>query len=537
MALLLSSLGIATALVVAFCLVRWTSNSSQAQPQRQIPVKPNPVVEKLLAALPEIVLLPHDSDAFRKSINTYWAQQEREVVQAAIVQPRNAGDLAKVIAILKAEYNTRSTKPRQNFEDVLFAIRGGGQSPISGSASAKGGVLIDLALFREVTVADDRESVAVGAGNRWIDVYRVLDGKGLTVVGGRSADVGVAGLTLGGGMSYLTPRFGLACSNVLAYEVVLASGEIITATATSYPDLWRALKGGSNNFGIVTRFILRCFPSTDIWSGCIYAPGSQSTKALVALHESIKRADPKSSRTDVDLHAAGPIVCFGYVQSLGVQVIAIYLAYTTLPEEPHQWPVYWKRSKFASLWRFWSSLKTSNLTSAVKSMSDAAPPGRRWSFSTTTIKNDLPTMMAAYAAHQDIITALRSVKGLIFSLVMQPLLPSWAGKGDANPLGIHESTDDALIIISFSAHWRRVEDDKKVHASMREIVEQIEAVATKNGTSHPYRYLNYCSKWQRPLEGYGEQNLHFLKEVSKSYDPDGLFQRGCEGGFKLDAHP
>lgn len=198
MALLLSSLGIATALIVVFYLVRRTGNSPQAQPQQQTPVKPNPVVEKLLAALPELVLLPHGSEAFRESVKTYWAQQEREVVQAAIVQPRNAGELAKVVAILKAEYDMRSTQPRENFEDVLFAIRGGGQSPISGSASAKGGVLIDLALFREVTVADDQESVAVGAGNRWIDVSRVLDEKGLAVVGGRSADVGVAGLTLGG---------------------------------------------------------------------------------------------------------------------------------------------------------------------------------------------------------------------------------------------------------------------------------------------------------------------------------------------------
>jgi FAD/FMN-containing dehydrogenase len=209
------------------------------------------------------VLLHRDEDAFRKSINTYLAQQEREVVQACIVQPRDVGELAKAIGILKREYDERRTLPRKESDVVLFTVRGGGQSPVSGGASAKGGVLIDLSLFREVTVSDDRESVALGAGVRWAEASRILDEKGLSVVGGRSSDVGVAGYTLGGeyngfclnifstnsigGISFFTPRFGLACSNVLAYEVVLASGQIVTATALSHPDLWRALKGGSNN--------------------------------------------------------------------------------------------------------------------------------------------------------------------------------------------------------------------------------------------------------------------------------------------------
>lgn len=137
-----------------------------------------------------------------------------------------------------------------------------------------------------------------------------------------------------GGISFFTPRFGLACSNVLAYEVVLASGKIVTATALSYPDLWRALKGGSNNFGIVTRFTVRCFPSTQIWSGFMYAPNSQSTKALMALHESAKHADSRICGAAVDTHAAAPIACFAYIQGLGMQAVTVHLAYTKPPEEP-----------------------------------------------------------------------------------------------------------------------------------------------------------------------------------------------------------
>lgn len=314
---------------------------------------------------------------------------------------------------------------------------------------------------------------------------------------------------------------------------MVASGEVITATASSYPDLWRALKGGSNNFGVVTRFIVRCFPSTDIWSGFIHAPNSQSLKALTALHESVKRADPKSSGISIDPHAAGPITCFTYVQALGIRIVTVHLAYTRVPEEPRQWSAYWRGSKFASLWRLWSTFKVQTLTSSMEEMNGSSPPGKRWSFSTTTIKNDLSTITAAHTIYNEAISSLRNVTGLIYGIVMQPLLPSWTRKGDPSPLGIHEATDDALIIISLSVSWQKAVDDKQIYATMQEVIERIDAVATANGTSHPYRYLNYCAKWQQPLEGYGEDNLQFLKEVSRRYDPDGLFQRGCEGGFKL----
>jgi hypothetical protein len=143
--------------------------------------------------------------------------------------------------------------------------------------------------------------------------------------------------------------------------------------------------------------------------------------------------------------------------------------------------------------------------------------------------------MAAHAVFENSIASLPKIKGFYYTINMQPLLPSWVEKGDPSPLGIAESTSDALIIISFSLRWDRAEDDSQVFNTIRGVIEQIDAVATEKGTSHPYRYLNYCAKWQRPMEGYGEKNLNFLRDVSKTYDPDGLFQRGCQGGFKLES--
>jgi FAD/FMN-containing dehydrogenase len=195
MAALLYFLGIVTALTAAVWVLRRTTYPPESQAQLQVPT--SLISKKLAEALPHIVLL-HRDKAFRKSINSYWAQQEREVMQACIVQPRETREVAKVIDILKREYDEQKASLTSGSGDVLFAVRGGGQSPVPGGASAKGGVLIDLALFQEVTVSDDRESVVLGAGVRWVDALRTLDEKGLMVVGGRSSDVGVAGFILGG---------------------------------------------------------------------------------------------------------------------------------------------------------------------------------------------------------------------------------------------------------------------------------------------------------------------------------------------------
>ena len=236
-----------------------------------------------------------------------------------------------------------------------------------------------------------------------------------------------------------------------------------------------------------------------------------------------------------DNHAAGPIACFSYIQTLGVQAIAVNLVYTKSPENK-KWPACWRTSSFGSLWRLWSTCKVRTLTSATDEMNALNPPGRRQVFATTTIKNDPTTLAAAHAVYCDAIASIRrvNVKGLVWTLVLQPLLPDWVRKGDANPLGLHDYTHEPLVIVSFTVNWDERRDDEIIKTTTRRAVEQIDAVAAANKTGHRYRYLNYCAEWQRPFEGYGEENWRFLQGVSRKYDPEGLFQRGCVGGFKLD---
>ncbi|MCJ1480026.1 hypothetical protein MMC06_000180 [Schaereria dolodes] len=494
--------------------------------------EPTMLSKSLASALPDSVIFPHDTTAFKQSMNSYWAQQECEVIPACVVRPRNVQQLCTAVTIIKHEYDERGKKAGGVKAEGLFAIRSGGHSPVSGAASIEAGVVIDLSLFCEVIPSEDGSSVAIGAGAKWMDVSKVLDEKGLAVIGGRNSAVGVQT----GGLSFFSPRFGLVCSNILSYEVVLASGSIITASAITDPDLWRALKGGSNNFGIVTRFTACSFPSTKIWSGFLYVPAFQAAKVLAAFHEFLNRADLGESSTVYDDHAAGPIACFSYIQKLNVQAIAVNLVYTKSPENKKKWPACWRTSSFPSLWRFWSTCKVRTLTSATDEMNALNPPGRRQVFATTTIKNDPATLAGTHAAYCDAIALLRrvNVKGLVWTLVLQPLLPDWVHKGDANPLGLDDCTHEALVVVSFTVNWDESQNDEFVKTTTRRTVEQIDAVAAANKTGHRYRYLNYCAEWQRPFQGYGKENWRFLQGVSRRYDPEGLFQRGCVGGFKLD---
>ena len=259
----------------------------------------------------------------------------------------------------------------------------------------------------------------------------------------------------------------------------------------------------------------------------------QAVKVLAAFHESISRADTSDQYDD---HAAGPLACFSYIPKLGLQAIAVNLVYTRLPENARKWPTCWKISSFSSLWRLWSTCKVRSLTDATDEMNALNPPGRRQVFATTTIENDAATISAAHAAYSDAIASIRRVrvKGLLWTIVLQPLLSDWIRKGDANPLGLDDCTHKSLVIVSFTVNWDERRDDDFVKTLTRRTVEQIDAFAMAHRTSHPYRYLNYCAEWQRPFEGYGEKNLRFLQDVSRRYDPEGLFQKGCAGGFKLD---
>ena len=142
---------------------------------------------------------------------------------------------------------------------VPIAPRGGGHS--YAGYSTGNGLVIDVGPMNNVQVDDQRGQAVVAAGTRLIDLYGALAQHNVAVPGGSCATVGIAGLTLGGGIGVVGRKFGLTCDNLVAADVVTADGKLITCDASSHSDLlWACQGGGGGNFGIVTAFRFATHP-------------------------------------------------------------------------------------------------------------------------------------------------------------------------------------------------------------------------------------------------------------------------------------
>ena len=151
------------------------------------------------------------------------------------------------------------------------SVRGGGHN-VAGRAVADGGVMIDLALMKGITVDPAARTATVEGGVVWAELNDAAAAHGLATTGGNVSTTGVAGYTLGGGLGWLMSKYGLAADNLLAVELVTADGEILQVDGSSHPDLFWALRGGGGNFGVATSFTFRLHPLRTIVGGLIAHP-------------------------------------------------------------------------------------------------------------------------------------------------------------------------------------------------------------------------------------------------------------------------
>ena len=133
------------------------------------------------------------------------------------------------------------------------SVRGGGHN-IAGRAVIDDGVMIDLSLMRDVDVDPSARTARAGGGVVWSEFNAATAAHGLATTGGLVSTTGIAGLTLGGGLGWLMPKYGLAADNLVSVELVSAAGEVLQVSEESDPDLFWALRGGGGNFGVATTF-------------------------------------------------------------------------------------------------------------------------------------------------------------------------------------------------------------------------------------------------------------------------------------------
>ena len=256
-----------------------------------------------------------------------------------------------------------------------MAVRSGGHG-VGGHALCDGGLVIDLSPMKGIRVDPAARTARAEAGVLWGELDRETQLHGLATVGGIVTHTGIAGLTLGGGIGWLTRKHGATVDNLLSVDLVTAEGELLTASGDENPDLFWGIRGGGGNFGVVTSFEYRLHPVGPIvLAGPIFHPFEDAREVLAFYREFIATA-PDELTTIFELSVAPPLpflpedvhgkpivmvgACYAGAPEDGIEVvrplkefgnpIADLLEpkpYTALqsmfdPFVPHGWHRYWK---------------------------------------------------------------------------------------------------------------------------------------------------------------------------------------------------
>ena len=208
---------------------------------------------------------------------------------AAVVRPETPQQVGEALRFAAAE-------------GIGVGIRGGGHG--SGHFDNDGGLVIELANFTGIEV--NGTTVRIGGGAIWGDVAAELGRHRLALTSGDTKSVGVGGLTLGGGVGWMVRQYGLAFDSLVAAEVVLPSGEVVTASADEHPDLFWALRGGGGNFGVVTTFVFEAHPLDGVVFGTLTFDVAHLAEALAGWRDVLREAPETFNSTLIAMPGMGP---------------------------------------------------------------------------------------------------------------------------------------------------------------------------------------------------------------------------------------
>ncbi|TVY19962.1 Bifunctional solanapyrone synthase [Lachnellula arida] len=463
------------------------------------------------SALPGKVFF-QENTAYVSSLGSYYSAQEEEINPACVVIPTCTADVSTALVILNDIHSSNSSSGG-------FAIRSGGHGIFAGDANIENGVTIDLSQFNSTDfIQPDKSVVRIGAGARWTTVYEVLDPYNLTVLGGRTPSVGVGGYLPGGGLSFLSQRFGWACDaeNTIGYEVVLASGQVVYANASGpYSDLFLALKGGLNNLGIVTRFDMTTYSLGQMWGGFVLYPIAILDSMLSAYSDFM---DPDNYDRDADM-----VFAVGYLNPGWVPILNLGMQYTKPVADP---PVF--RSLYNASVAEDDTMRIASLTNITAEEDAHNPSGYRQIYMTSTFAHTPEIYARAWDLFNSSADQVFAVANITYVFILQPT-PILNG---TNSLGLNAS-DIRLNIALVSVSWTNSEDDELVTNTVTDFFTALKALATDSSVDRDFIYANYAYKTQDPIDGYGAENKARLQAASKKYDAGGLFQTGVPGGFKL----
>ncbi|KAJ5669171.1 FAD-binding domain-containing protein [Penicillium macrosclerotiorum] len=439
---------------------------------------------------------------------TIWDAKQQEIHPACRVEPSSAADVAKILEVLVAHW-------------CYFSVKGGGHSRNPGDSNSVGGVTVDLDRLKSVDILQGGTMARVGGGATSLQVYEALGSQNLSFVGGRVGSVGIGGFTLGGGTSPFSNKYGWSLDNIYEYEVVLANGTITIASETHNPDLYFALRGGGNNFGIVTAFTMRTFLQGPVFTSMTTYAANQSNQVLDKVYDLYTDEHLTSDKEmGYDLYytysAAGDEFTLSGTQRYGKAV-----------QDP---PVFQAINRIPTLSRSTAIGPMSQVVDGTDSMGTT-----RHLFATLSVAPSRALLSHGLKIFQEEVEAIKKVPGLVPNFICYPLqknaIAAMKRRG-GNALGIDR--DEPLFLILISTAWSNSIDDAAVNRMTANTIERLNATANDLGVANRYIYINYASGTQANsvFFGYGDENLQRLKRTQKAVDPYGIFtSKGLWRGF------
>ncbi|CAI7594536.1 unnamed protein product [Penicillium viridicatum] len=452
------------------------------------------------------------SIVYKYEAANFWSNTEL-MAPGCVFRPQSSAQLAEgIVALANA--------------NAQFAVRGGGHMGIRGSNNIDDGVLIVMSNLTTLELSKDQSIVSIGPSHRWSDVYKYLQKFELTAAGGRLGPVGVPGLLLAGGVNFYGNQVGFGCDTVVNYEVVLADGSIVEANKTSHPDLFWALKGGSSNFGIVTRFDLETIKSAKVWAGAHTVSAEHIDQFLAAA------ATYASDIYDPKTHIV-PALVPG--ETTLASVILFYdsdtISYPDIFKPFTDIPAISSTLDFKTVAEF----ATETAVMVVDGINDVFVAGTvkgtsykellsGISIINQTFFNELPKLYA------QVPTANIST----IQLDWQPIGADWMKASEAhggNALGLDSS--HVYLCYAEVVEWIGSAYDEIVASWVEETTYKINNATQKAGLYDAFNYMGDAAGFQSIFPGYGAENHQKLRDIAKKYDSGGVFQTLMPGGFKV----
>lgn len=322
-------------------------------------------------------------------------------------------------------------------------------------------------------------------------------------------------LDCAGGISFYAARRGWAVNHVRSFEIVLGNGNVVTASPDSEPSLFRALRGGGSNFGIITAFELETYPYSGMWGGRTLVESMHARQAISAYATFVQNLE-----TDPNGHT---IIIFTYDE--GPLQLLQYMVYT---EPVEDLPAFDDLRKVPTVQSSLGLTDYSTLAANIAELQHGH--GDRAAVATLTFRLDKELLEFAFNIFtQEASPISQYIRGTMeFHALPRTLSPA------GNMFGL-DKIEGPLIsfLLIFSTKLERY--NAEVIATQQRIIERVKEEAEKRGLYHNFLFANYSGEWQDVIGSYGDANVKFLSEVGKAYDSEQVFQHLHLGSFKMSA--